>query len=664
MTRSGVAHPGFKTAVATTSPVWFAAIAIIIAALYLAREVLIPFVLSLLFCFLLAPMVSRLRRWGLGRIPAVAITVIMATVAVTAVGWFVVAQLVDVTMRLPEYQSNIEKKIESLSVRPDGPLDRTIRMFTHFSDRLDKASEGSTSGDGTGSSITGEESTQQPAALPVAEPTLKPVSILRNVLGTALSPLTTAGIVFVLVIFMLIEREELRNRLIRAIGTAPGQLNTTTQALDDAARRVSRYLLMQLIVNVTYGIPIGIGLYFIGVPNAVLWGMLATVLRFIPYVGPCIAAVFPIALAFSVDPGWRMLIETVLLFVVLEIISNNFIETWLYGTSMGISSVAILLSALFWAWLWGPIGLLVSTPLTVCFVVLGRYIPALHRFSLLLGDQPGLPLYARMYQRFLAMDPDEPDQIAREYLAEHTVEDFYGLVLVPTLRLLEDERFEDSVEPARRAFVIEHIRELIEDFADHPDPESAPTAMLTTDQTAATAAAHPPSTSPPTRDASTVAAIPSRGQPALTTPAVVVCIPAHDESDEIVALMMSILLRRRGVAASTISAEQSSAERIERLEAEGAPIACISVLPPFAVVYARHTVQRIHARLPAMKLVVGFWEASAASTELTRQLTAAGATEVVSSITQAVESLVVHAAIAAARTPQPDESASQLILAR
>jgi predicted PurR-regulated permease PerM len=613
--------------------------AIIIAALYLAREVLIPFVLSLLLCFLLAPMVTRLRRWGLGRITAVAVTVLIASGVVAAVGSFFVVQMIDVTMRLPEYQSNIETKIESLRVTPDGPLDRAIRMFTRLNNGLDTAADVPKAGDAPASTtINSEVQPQKPVAIQIVQPTLTPVAILRSVLGTALSPLAMAGIVFVLVIFMLIEREALRNRLIRAIGTAPGQLNTTTQALDDAARRVSRYLLMQLIVNVAYGIPIGIGLYLIGVPNAALWGMLAIVLRFIPYVGPCIAAFFPIALAFSVDPGWGMVIKTLLLFAVIEIISNNFIEPRLYGTSMGISSVAILLSALFWAWLWGPLGLLMSMPLTVCFVVLGRYIPALHGLSLMLGDQPGLPLYARMYQRFLAMDPDEPDQIAQEYLAEHTVEEFFGQVLVPTLRLLEDERHQESLDPARRAFVLEHIRELIEDVADHPDP--APAADLTTPTVATDDASKLP-TLPP---ATPVTQQSLRGKLARATQAVVVCIPAHDESDEIVALMISILLWRRGISASVISAEQSSAERIERLDAKGAPIACVSVLPPYAIVYARHTVQRIHARLPGMKIVVGFWEASAASTDLHRQLTAVGAAEVVCTVTQAVESLIAHVA--------------------
>lgn len=663
------------------SPPWVASLMIIVASLYFARELLIPFILSLLLSFVLAPVVIRLRRWGLGRIPAVAVTVAIAISLVGSVGTFFVVQLVDVTMRLPEYQGNIEKKIESLKVSPGGPVDRAIRMFTRLSGGADeqedetkegKSKEGETrEGEAPPVSDAATDQSPKPVAFQMAEPTTTPFTMMRSVLGTTLGPLATTGIVLVLVIFMLIEREALRDRLIRAIGTAPGQINTTTEALDDAASRVSRYLFMQLIVNVTYGIPIGIGLYFIGVPNPVLWGMMATVLRFIPYIGPIIASTFPIALAFAVDPGWGMVIKTLLLFAVVEIISNNFIETWLYGSTMGISSVAILLSALFWAWLWGPIGLLLSTPMTVCLMVLGRHIPALHNLSVMLGDQPGLPLHERMYQRFLAMDPDEPDHIAQEYLEDHTVEELFGQVLLPTLRLLEDQRHEETIEPERRAFVLENMRELIEDVADHADPAPKDLAKHETDKTPAkgekidhvilpvseiTSASDMPKGQADESSGDAVSLVPpSLATASLVVPTTVVCIPAHDESDEIVALMITVLLRRRGIATSIISADQSAAERIEQLQAEKAPIAFISVLPPFADVYARHTVQRIHARLPEMKLIVGFWEASAVSENLNRQLTAAGATEVVSAIAQALKSILALVEAFPVQTrPEPD----------
>jgi len=618
------------------SPSWLASLMLVVAALYFARDLLIPTVLSILICFVLAPVVNRLRRWGVGRITAIAITVVIATAAVVTVGSYFVVQLVDVTMRLPEYQGNIETKIESLRITPNGPVDRAIRMFTRLGDRMNETDDEVKPDD---TSQAGTDTKNEPAPKPVpvqnVEPALTRIAMFRNVMGSTFAPLTSAGIVFVLVIFMLLEREALRDRLIQVIGTAPMQINNTTQALTDAAARLSRYLFMLLIVNVSYGIAIGIGLYFIGVPNAALWGLLAAVLRFVPYIGPIIAGIFPVAMSIAVDPGWVMAIETLLLFAVIEIISNNFIETWLYGKSMGISSVAILLSAMFWAWLWGPIGLLISTPLTVCFMVLGRYIPAMRNLSLMLGDQPGLSLHARMYQRFLAMDPDEPDRIAQEYLKDHTVEQLFGDVLVPTLRLLEDERYQDSIEPARRAFILEHLRELIEDFADEPDPVSDSITKPETNQTATKSKVDE-------ADDVEVEVISPKKMIAsiIDAPAIVTCIPAHDESDKIVAIMIATLLRRRGIAASIISADQSSAERINRLESQRASIACISVLPPFAAVYARHTVQRIHARQPGMKLIVGFWEASGSSESLNRQLKAVGAHEVVSSLALAMKSIL------------------------
>jgi len=643
---SGIVRSRGGSPEVATSPMKFVAVVVFIATLYLGREVLIPFVLALLLCFVLVPMAVRLRRWGLGRITSIVVTMILATTMIAGLGSFFAVQLIDVTMRLPEYQGNIEQKIESLRITPNGPIDRAIRMFARLNDGLDKStSEPKDKGRYIDKLLPPdkeaiEESPPKVTPVQMVAPAVTPMGILSNVTGTALGPLATAGIVFVLVIFLLIEREDLRDRLIRELGTAPGQLNNTTQALDDAAYNVSRFLLMQLIVNSTYGLAIGIGLYFIGVPNPALWGLLATVLRFVPYIGPIIASAFPTALAFAVDPGWGMVIATVVMFVVVELISNNLIETWLYGTKMGISSVAILLSAMFWTWLWGPIGLLMSTPITVCIVVLGRYIPALSGISRFLGDQPGLPLYARMYQRFLAMDPDEPDQIAQEYLTDHTVEEFYGEVLVPALRLLEDERFQDSLEPARREFILEHIRELIDDVAERPDPDKKPAA-------AETSPSDPAAESTETKDPSPAPDVPIAlsGALAAMTPAQVICISAHDESDEVVAQMISILLRRRGIRASFIPAELRAADRVERLATEGAPIACISVLPPYAAVYARHTVQRIAARVPSTKLVVGFWEASAVSENLTRQLTAVGATEVVSSVAQAVASLVALVAL-------------------
>jgi len=397
------AKPRADSAGMTATPITLASLVIVVAALYFASDVLIPFALALLFSFLLAPLMIRLRRWKFSRVAAAITTVSLAFSVIVLVAAFVAFQAVEIVNSLPQYQENIEKKLETFRVAPGGAVDRMMRMVTRFNRESAAAKSGvpvsPTTGDPQAETppiVPPQPEPEEPKPVPVEIVTapLTPMNILRSVLDTTMGPLVTGGIVIVFVIFILLEREDLRDRVIRLLGVSHNQISTTTQALDDAASRVSRYLLMQLIVNVLYGLPIGIGLWLIGVPSPILWGVLGTILRFIPYVGPWIAAIFPLALAFAVGDGWGMLIQTIILYVVVEIISNNFIETWLYGTSTGISSVGILLSAVFWAWLWGPIGLLMSTPLTVCIVVLGQYLPALNFFSVLLGDRPVLPLHA------------------------------------------------------------------------------------------------------------------------------------------------------------------------------------------------------------------------------------------------------------------------------
>ena len=257
-------------------------------------------------------------------------------------------------------------------------------------------------------------------------PRPRPLEVIQTIVGPLLAPLATAGLVVIFVIFVLLEREDLRDRFIKLAGA--GDLQKSTQAINDAAARVSRYLLMQLVVNLTYGIPIGIALYFIGVPNAVLWGLLAAVLRFVPYLGPFLAALFPIALAIAVDPGWTMLFWVVGLFLMAELVSNNVIEPWLYGSSTGLSSLAIIMAAIFWTTLWGPVGLFLATPLTVCLVVIGRYVPQLEFLGVLLGSDPVLAPEERLYQRLLAGNLEEAVEMAEDYVDEHSSREFYDNV--------------------------------------------------------------------------------------------------------------------------------------------------------------------------------------------------------------------------------------------
>jgi predicted PurR-regulated permease PerM len=314
-----------------------------------------------------------------------------------------------------------------------GGVERTSDMLRDLGEELGKATtptEGETKSEGAAAA-------PEPVPVLIQQPEASPLQTLREVGGPLVAPIATAGLVVVFVIFMLLQREDLRDRNLRLVGAS--DVARATEAMDDAAKRISRYLLMQL-VNVLYGIPVGIGLHFLGVPNPILWGLFATVLRFIPYLGPVIAALFPIALSFAVAPGWTLPLLTIALFVTLELFSNNVLEPWLYGSSTGLSPVAVLVAAVFWATLWGPVGLLLSTPLTVCLVVLGRHVPRLGFFHVLLGEEPALAPELKFYQRLLARDTDEATELAEEYLEDESLDKLYDAVIMPTLGLAEQDR--------------------------------------------------------------------------------------------------------------------------------------------------------------------------------------------------------------------------------
>src|SRR5690606_9423087 len=314
---------------------------------------------------------------------------------------------------------------------------------------------------------------QKTKALPSDEPEEKPllvqifaprhpVETLRSIIEPLIGPLATTGLVVVVVIFMLLEREELRDRFIRLVGY--GDLHRTTEALQDAGKRVGQYLLTQLVVNITYGVPLAFGLWILGIPNAALWGMLAIVLRFVPYIGPVIAAILPLFLAFAVAPGWNLLLWTIGLFIVIELLINNVVEPWLYGSRTGLSPLAIIVSAIFWAWLWGPVGLVLSTPLTVCLVVLGRHVPQFEFFEILFGDEPVLAPEERLYQRLLAGDPNEATDNAEEMLEEKFLVEYYGTVAIPALLIAHQDRVRGAMNEAQLKEVIRSANLLIDNL--------------------------------------------------------------------------------------------------------------------------------------------------------------------------------------------------------
>ena len=628
----------------------------LVATLYLARDVLVPLALALLLSFVLAPLVKHLERWHigrwrLGRLPSVVLVVALTFVFVSSIAWLLASEVVHLADKADRYQKAFQRRVTNVKSIEWGPWAKLRSAAENFSaglanprgrdagDAAEKTSAGnplqrpvagsqtpaspavapSARSDaiverllgGTRMRTAGAESGQaiQPVPVVITETGRSPLWVLTTLVSPVMGALVMAGVVTVFVFFMLMGREDLRNRLIRLIG--PGRLTVTTQVLDDTARRVSRYLQMQLIVNGSYGLLLTAGLYLIGIPNAALWGFLAAVLRYIPYVGPWIAAAFPIALSLVAFPdnSWLHPAQTVALFLALELISNNIMEPVLYGSSTGVSTIGIIIAAVFWTWLWGPIGLMLSTPLTVCIVVLGRHVPQFEFFNVLLSDEPSLDPAANYYQRLLAGDEDEANRVIEKQLEEKSVAELYDEVLLPALILAEQDNHRGLLYEGKLDFVHECMRELIEELGE---------------RLAATTQAN------------------GNGAPATQSDLAhhsIICLPARDDADELAALMLAQLLEARGLSAQAASAKSLASEMLEQVEEQNAGIMCVSAVPPFAATHARYLCKRAHGRFPDRKLVIGMWTARTNGKKAEEQLKSTCADRVFTTLSQAVEQI-------------------------
>jgi predicted PurR-regulated permease PerM len=584
-----------------------AAIVVVVGALYLGRDILIPLALAILLSFLLAPLVVRLRRLGLGRIPAVLAVVLLLFVALLGLGAIVGSQMVHLAENMPTYEWNLRSKIRDLRIAmpTGGVVERTSEMLRNLGQELNKA----TAPDDQAAKSVAEPEAPKPVPVEVQAP---PLQTLREVGGPLVAPIATAGLVAVFVIFMLLQREDLRDRVIRLVTAR--DVARATEAMDDAAKRISRYLLMQLVINILYGIPIGVGLYFLGVPNPALWGLLATVLRFIPYVGPVIAALFPIALSFAIAPGWTLPLLTIALFVTLELFSNNVLEPWLYGSSTGLSPVAILVAAVFWTALWGPAGLLLSTPLTFCLVVLGRHVPQLGFFHVLLGDEPALDPEVKFYQRLLARDPEEATELAEDYLEAESLEKLYDAVIMPALGLAEQDRLRGSLERATVQEIAKDTIGVVEELAEDE---------------------------PPTPDE---AAVPDAGT--------ILCIGARNALDEAAAAMLVHLLQSRGIGARPVPRDVIAGRKLALLARDGAPLICLSYVNPAATQHAHRQTRRLRQHLgPEVRIMVGLWTAMPTDEAREELLRAAGADLLATSLGQALRYIVGGAQLAQPEVP-------------
>jgi len=521
------------------------AIILVIAALHLGRPLLMPLALALLVTFLLAPLVGRVERVGLGRAPSVVVVLLVLGVTGGGVGWMAAGEASALADEVPQYRANLRAKIQDLR-GPLGSLSDAAKELNQLGDAIEK-----------------QEGRPAPKVEVVESPRI--FGTLGGLLALLASPVGAAGLVAVLALFMLLDHEELRDRMIWLTGAH--DLTLTTHAVDDAAHRLSRYLRMQSLICGIHGLAVGIGLAAIGVPGAVLWGALSAVLRFLPYFGPWLAAAGPVALALAAFPGWSEPLFAVALFVSLEIVSNNVLEPWLYGSSVGLSPFGVILSAFFWAWLWGIPGLLLATPLTVCLVVAGRYVRGLEYFPVLLGDQPALLPGVRLYQRLLALDLDECAAVLGKAAAEGSLEAVSDGVVLPVLRRLANDDQHDLVPDPASQGVRERLEELLDDLLEQDGSR-----------------------------------IPAEGPRVLF-------VPAFDETDALAARWLAKVAVTRGLRCEVASPHELVSEVVARIAKEPPDLVCVSVLTVRGRAHARHLCKRLAAAGCDREFVVGLWAA-------------------------------------------------------
>ncbi|MFO0746263.1 MAG: AI-2E family transporter [Myxococcota bacterium] len=608
---------------------------LVVGALYLAKDLFLPIAMAALFTFLLAPLVNALQRRRIGRAWAAVLTLIGALGAVVAVGATVVSQLRDLSDSLPQYRDTIRSKLAALGgvvASFEEGLDGTGPRAPASGEAADPNAEpkpGDKASDVPGRATA---TTRAPLPVTVVPSRPSPLVLITEMAGPLFGPLGTAAVVVVLVLFLLIYLEDLRARLVRVLDGRGVTL--TTRVAAEVGERISRYLLMNLIVNLTYGIPVGIGLLLLGIPNAFLWGLLATLLRFIPYLGPWLAAALPVALSFAISPGWGLTLAVVGLFFGLELICGNLIEPWLYGHRTGLSPLAIVVAAVFWTWLWGAIGLLLSVPLTLIIVVSGRYIPELRVLDTLFGTAPALDAPALFYHRLVSKDPDAAARIAEDYLERRPLPALYDAVVLPALRSLKQDAIEGQLTSEHVDVMRDHLAQLAEELPALADKQAARRLK----HAQAEAAAKTSGLERIEVAAAQHAAAAETEAPRPPQAARVVFMPAGDATDALVGRLLSDLLGPDGVSVEALAPSTLSSELALAAEAAAPDVLVVGALPG-NLVRLRHLVGRaVERRRPGVRIIAGLWdetpEPSAPS-----GLEESGADSVVHSLTAAADAV-------------------------
>lgn len=550
-----------------------------IFSLYVAQSILIPLALAVLLTFLLSHLVSFLERW-LGRIMSILLTVIIIFIGIGTTGYIMTVQLIDLAVKLPNYKTNIISKIHTFHLPQDGIFKKLSDTF----EDLKKEFVGNIK----------SEKAEEVSPLQVIEEKIDFTSTAKSFFGIFFNILATTGFVMILVFFMLLNREDLRGRLIKLIGQ--GRIGSTTIAIDDASNRIFHYLYMQTIVNLIFGTCVAIGLYFIGIPNAILWGGLGFLLRFIPYLGVWLASFIPVILSFAVSASWATPGVTICLFLIIELILVNFVEPMLYGSSTGIAPTALIIAAVFWTWLWGPVGLILSTPLTVCLVVMGHHVANLKFLSILLSDEEPLKPYQECYYRLLSSDQNDALTYVEAYLKTHTFTELYDNVLIPVIITEEMDRRSGLLDVEQSTNIRQSIHEIIDDLYSSPqEAKEVP-----------------------------------------TSPELVLCLPAKEERDELAGAMLTQLLRQKSILSENVIAKLSTNEMLSYVQQQAPHTVCISVVAPTTLIHARYLSAKLRQKLPTVKIIVGIWEYSEIAPEVLQKMRSVGVNEVVRTLHEAV----------------------------
>lgn len=583
--------------------------ALIVATLYFGRDVFVPIALAILLSFVLAPLARGLQDWHVPRAVSVIGVVLLAFLVIFAVGGVIATQMTELAGDLPRYEANMRAKIKSLrgTATTNNTLERAADVLQDLGKELNKPKDAPAPAAVPATNASpGQDA--RPIPVEVRQPPPTALESIAALISPLLHPLMTTGIVIIFVIFTLLQREDLRNRLIKLAGSH--DLQKTTAALNDAAQRLSRLFLTQLALNSGFGLVIGAGLWFIGVPGAVLWGILAGILRFVPYIGAFISAVFPLALAVAVDPGWSLLLWTAALFFIFEPLAGQIIEPLLYGRTTGLSPLAVVVSATFWTALWGPIGLVLATPLTICLVVLGRHVESLKFLDVMFGDRPALSPPEIFYQRMLADDPAEALDKAEQFLNERPLSAYYDEVALKGLKLAQIDLDREALDTLHLQRIRDSVIELVKEFDDHEDK---PPEKETTQDVEAAAAVDAVS------DAISFD-LPVLVRDDLTpdwrgeTP--VLCIAGRTGLDEAAAGMLAQILSKHGLGARAEGADALSTANIFRLETKGVSMACVSFLNSKSPAQMRYTIRRLRRKLPNAKIILGCWMAETDTTAL------------------------------------------------